>query len=204
MDKSQKLQVLQKDLESKKDIPLIKSPEDVVFGDGNPNAEIMFIGEAAGYWESIKRKPFVGNAGKLLDEVMNSVGINRADVYITNMIKIRPPANRDPLPEELLAFAPFVDEEIEIINPKIIATLGRFSMGKFLPDVKISGVHGKVFKINWKGKERIVVPMFHPAAALRRGDVMEQFRNDFKILLNLKKELKDREESKKAEQLNLI
>ncbi len=135
MDKSQKLQVLQKDLESKKDMPLIKSPEDVVFGDGNPNAEIMFIGEAAGYWESIKRKPFVGNAGKLLDEVMNSVGVNRADVYITNMIKTRPPGNRDPLPEELEAFAPFVDEEIEIINPKIIATLGRFSMGKFLPDV---------------------------------------------------------------------
>ena len=204
MDKSQKLQVLQKDLESKKDMPLIKSPEDVVFGDGNPNAEIMFIGEAAGYWESIKRKPFVGNAGKLLDEVMNSVGVNRADVYITNMIKTRPPGNRDPLPEELEAFAPFVDEEIEIINPKIIATLGRFSMGKFLPDVKISGVHGKVFKINWKGKDRVVMPMFHPAAALRRGDVMEQFRNDFKILQNLKKELKDREELKKAEQLNLI
>ena len=104
------------------------------------------------------------------------------------MVKTRPPANRDPLPEELKAYERYLDQELEIINPKVIVTLGRFSMGKFLPAARITSVHGKVFRVNFKGKEKVVIPMYHPAAALRRGDVMEQIKDDFKKLPEILKD----------------
>lgn len=204
MTKREKLEELRKRLEENKDLPLRKGATQLVFGEGSPDADIYFLGEAPGYWEDQKGRPFIGNAGKLLDKTLEEIGIKREDVYISNVVRFRPPANRDPLPEELEAFAPFVDEEIEIIDPKIIATLGRFSMGKFLPGVKISSVHGRVFKINWNGKDRVIIPMFHPAAALRRGAVMEEFKKDFKLLKKMKEDLENQKESKKIEQLNLI
>ncbi len=197
MDKLQQLQKVKADLEARKDIPLIHKPEDVVFGDGNPDAEIMFIGEAAGYHESVQRKPFVGQAGKLLNETLAEVNINRADVYISNVVKTRPPENRDPTPEEIEQFAQYLDQEIEIVNPKMIVTLGRFSMAKFMPDVKISQVHGQARVVNWKGKDIIVIPMYHPAAALRAGAVLTLFKQDFqKIPQVLKNSSKENVEEK--------
>ncbi len=182
MDKHKKLQLLQKKLERIKNLPLISSKEDVVFGEGNPDATVMFIGEAAGYWESVKRRPFVGPSGKVLDRLIESIGLVRSEVYITSVIKSRPPNNRDPKPEEIEAHSPYLDAQIEIIGPKIIVTLGRFSLNKFLPDVKISQVHGKPFKIIWQGKQRVVIPMYHPAAGLRRIEVMKKLKKDFKII----------------------
>lgn len=204
MTKEEKLKELRKRLEADKSLPLIKGATQLVFGEGNPHTDIYFLGEAPGYWEDLKGRPFVGSAGKLLDEALGQIGIKREDVYISNVVRFRPPNNRDPFPEELAAFAPYVDEEIEIINPKMIVTLGRFSMGKFLPDVLISRVHGKIFKVNWKGIERVVIPMFHPAAALRREDIMEEFKKDFQVLAQVRQGLEKEQESKKIEQLNLI
>lgn len=180
MDKKQLLLALKSDLESRKDIPLIKSPNDVVFGDGNPDSQILLIGEAAGYWESIERKPFVGQSGKLLIKTLNEIlDIKREDVYITNIVKARPPNNRDPLPEEIEVFRPYLDKEIEIVDPNIIITLGRFSMGKFIPNVTISRVHGTPKLVNFLGREITIVPMYHPAAALRGTTMMNAFREDF-------------------------
>lgn len=189
MDKLSSLKLLRLDLESRKDIPLIKSPNDVVFGDGNPNSQIMFIGEAAGYHESIEHKPFVGQAGKLLMKTLkDTLNLERKDVYISNMVKARPPQNRDPFPNELEAFSQYLDKEIEIIQPKYIVTLGRFSMGKFMPGVTISRVHGVPRKIG----NYIIFPMYHPAAALRAGEMMKAFLEDFNklklLMLNSKPE----------------
>lgn len=161
------------------DLPLVSKPEDIVPGEGNGEAEILFIGEAAGRNEAIQRRPFVGLAGKLVDRQLQKINIKREDVYISNVVKCRPPENRDPLPEEIAAFAPYLDKEIEIIDPKLIITLGRFSMGKFIPDVKISMIHGRLHKVKFKGKTRFVLPFYHPAAALRQGKVMDMFEKDF-------------------------
>ena len=160
-------------------LPLISKPEDIIPGDGNPDAKIMFIGEAGGRNEAIQRKPFVGVAGKLLARELNNNGYQREDVYISNVVKTRPPDNRDPLPEEIAAFKPFLDQEIEIIQPKLLVTLGRFSMAKFIPDVKISQVHGRLHRVQYANKTRYVLPFYHPAAALRQGVVMDAFIKDF-------------------------
>jgi|SRR3990172_194092 len=186
MDKKAELLKLKKDLESRKDIPLMNSATDVVFGDGNPDSEIMFIGEAAGYNESVQHKPFVGQAGQLLIKTMKeTLELNREQVYITNVIKTRPPDNRDPLPDEIEAFAYYLDKEIEIVQPKIIVTLGRFSMAKFIPGVTISRVHGQSRFVDFADRKYLVFPMYHPAAALRAGHVLTEFKNDFTKLYNL-------------------
>ncbi len=205
MDKAKELQKIKEDMENDKNLPLVSKPEDIIPGDGNPDAEIVFIGEAGGYHESIQRKPFVGNAGTLLNQLLKSINIKREKVYITNMVKTRPPNNKDPLPEELSAYARYLDRELEVIQPKVIVTLGRFSMAKFLPGARITGVHGKKFDVNWKGKEAVIVPMYHPAAALRNGEVMRQIREDFLKLPGILEELKNKEESAEIEieQMNL-
>ena len=179
MDKALELRKIKEAMEGDTKLPLIKKPEDIIPSDGNPNAKIMFIGEAGGYYESIQRKPFVGAAGQLLTRLLKGIGIEREEVYISNMVKTRPPENRDPLPEELRAFEKYLDQEIEIIEPKVIVTLGRFSMAKFLASARITSVHGKVHRINWNGKEIVLVPMYHPAAALRNTDIMFQIKQDF-------------------------
>lgn len=203
MDKAKELQKIREDMERDKNLPLISKPEDVIPGDGNPGAEIVFIGEAGGYHESIQRKPFVGNAGKFLDQLLRSINIPRESVYITNMVKTRPSENRDPLPEELEAYSKYLDREIEIIQPKVIVTLGRFSMAKFLPNARISSVHGRKFSVDWMGREIAVVPMYHPAAALRSGEVMRQIKEDFLKLPDYLAEMKKEKKKVEVEQMNL-
>src|SRR5665213_2455903 len=122
---------------------LKKQATQLVFGDGNPDSDIIFIGEAPGKNEDLKGLPFVGAAGKFLDEMLASIGLKRSDIYIANIVKYRPPNNRDPLPEEKHAFLPYLDQQIEIIQPKLVITLGKHSLSCFLPQLKISEVHGQ-------------------------------------------------------------
>ena len=204
MDKALELRKIKEDMENDRNLPLIAKPEDVIPGDGNADSEIVFIGEAGGYHESIQRKPFVGNAGMLLNRLLASIHLPRGSVYITNMVKTRPPENRDPLPEELEAYSRYLDRELEVIKSKVVVTLGRFSMAKFLPNARISGVHGKKFEVNWNGKNILVVPMYHPAAALRNGAVMEQIRNDFLKIPEYLKEAENKEREVKTEQTQLF
>jgi len=210
IDKKKQLEQLKKNLESKAGkIPLLTKPSEVIFGEGNPDAKVFFIGEAGGYWEAQLRRPFVGNAGKLLDKLIESIGLKREETYITNVVKTRPPSNRDPLPEEIEAFKYYLDEEIKIIGPEIIVTLGRFSMNKFLPNEFISKTHGQARFVEILGKRRIVIPMYHPAAALRSGQVMTDLKADFqKIKKFLGGEIiEDKSSSAKASedmQLSLI
>lgn len=144
-------------------------------GEGPAHAEIMLIGEGPGFYENEQGRPFVGAAGKFLDELLEKAGVGRGDVFITNVVKCRPPGNRDPLPEELLACSSYLDRQIQAINPLIIVTLGRYSMAKFLPNVRISEVHGKPAWVNG----RLIVPMFHPAAALHQLSLKPSLERDF-------------------------
>ena len=186
-NKNQKLEEIAKKVASCKKCSLYENATNPVPGEGNPEAEIMFIGEGPGYWEDQKGVPFCGQAGKLLDELLQSIKVARKDVFITNVVKHRPPGNRDPQPEEIEACKEFLDKQIEIIQPKIIVTLGRFSMAKFIPDGKISKIHGQARFVEFTGRKIIVIPMFHPAAALRGEQVMRMLKEDFlKIPLFLK------------------
>ncbi|TSA44511.1 uracil-DNA glycosylase [bacterium] len=172
-EKSQKLLELKERMAADVSLPLQES--NFVFGEGSAESEVMFIGEAPGFHEDKFQRPFVGRAGKLLDKIINDIGWKREDVYISNIVKRRPPENRDPFPDELEAYRPYLTEEIEILNPKIIAPLGRYSMNYIIPDIKISDAHGKVF---WWG-ERLVIPLYHPAAALRSTNVLKALELDF-------------------------
>lgn len=174
------LNELKADLEKNyQSFPLVEKPADIIHGEGNEEASVMLIGEAPGYYESIERRPFVGRSGQLLRRVIGECGLPEDQVYISNIVKARPPDNRDPLPEEILAFKPYLDAEINLIKPKLIVTLGRFSMGKFLPEVKVSEVHGRLYKIKWNEQTLFILPMYHPAAALRATRVKESFIRDF-------------------------
>lgn len=161
-------------------LPLAKRAQDIVHGEGSQVAEIMLIGEAPGYHESIQRRPFVGRSGQLLRKTLEEINLPAEKFFISNIIKVRPPDNRDPSPKEILAFKPFLDKEIELLQPKLIITLGRFSMAKFLEGVKISQIHGRLHSLKWQGLNLFVLPMYHPAAALRSSQVKESFINDFK------------------------
>jgi uracil-DNA glycosylase family 4 len=212
MDKKQRLEDLKKRMQEDDSLPLRKGATQLVFGEGNPDANIYFLGEAPGFHEDKQGRPFVGLAGRLLNETLQEIGLKREDVYISNVVRFRPPGNRDPEPSELEAFAPYIDEEIEIINPKLIVTLGRFSMGKFIPGVKISQIHGQPRIVHYQGHDYLVMPMFHPAAALRADAMMKLFKADFKKIPGLleqkteakKDEKATDEKSKKAKQLELI
>jgi uracil-DNA glycosylase family 4 len=206
-NKKSKLDKLKSKMLKDDTLPLQEGSTNLVFGDGDPNADMFFIGEGPGYWEDQKGIPFVGNAGKFLDQLLQSIEVPREDVFITNVICYRPPQNRDPLPEEIAAFQPYVDNMIKIIEPKIIVTLGRFSMAKFIPGVTITTIHGKEHEVNWNGNKIIVVPMYHPAAGLRNGEIRRRTVEDFKILPDIMKNLEnDREnkEEKEIEQLELV
>jgi DNA polymerase len=163
-----------------------------VIGEGNHDAQIMYIGEAPGKNEAETGRPFCGRAGKVLDELLNSIGIERTDVYITNILKDRPPGNRDPLPNEVEIYAPFLDRQIEIIQPKVIATLGRHSMSyvfkKYgLDDVlaPISKIHGKVFDIETLFGGIKLIALYHPAVAVYDSNQISVLKNDFEILKDL-------------------
>ena len=179
-EKQKKLDELKKSMEEDKSLPLRTKETNLVFGAGNPATKILFIGEGPGYWENQKRVPFVGNAGALLNQLLISIGIKREEVYITNVVHHRPPGNRDPEPDEIIAYKPYLDKIIEIINPTLIVTLGRFSMAKFLGSVTISTVHGNEKKVDWKERSLWVIPMYHPAAGLRNGEIKRRLFEDFK------------------------
>lgn len=165
-----------------KSLPLRETATNLVFGEGPADAKVYFLGEAPGRKEDETGRPFVGQAGRLLEKLLTSISLTREDVYITSVLRYRPPENRDPKPEEIEAFAPYVDEEIKIIVPKVVVTLGRFSLNKFLPDIKISQAHGQVFDIDWNGIKIKVIPMYHPAAGLRRGAILEVLKKDFLVI----------------------
>jgi len=176
MSKANELKKLEEEIANDKSLPLQESNS--VFGEGNVDSSVLFIGEAPGLNEDIQKKPFVGRGGQLLNQTILEIGWKREDVYITNIVKRRPPNNRDPLPEEIEAYKPHLSRQIEIIDPKIIVPLGRFSMNYFLPDAKVTRDQGKIFFADG----RLIVPMFHPAAALRSTQVLEEFKASFKKL----------------------
>lgn len=156
--------------------PLSRLRTHAVPGEGVPDAEIVFIGEAPGYHEDRQGRPFVGQSGKLLDKLLVRINLSRAQVYITNIIKCRPPNNRDPLPAEITACTPFLHQQISLLSPLLIVTLGRYSMGHFFPPTAtITHVHGQALMLD----DVVVLPMFHPAAALRNPQWMQAMQADF-------------------------
>lgn len=208
--KQQQLDEVREKILRDKVTPVLKeTATQLVFGEGNPDADILFVGEAPGKNEDQQGKPFVGAAGKFLNEMLEMVDLKREDVYITNIVKYRPPNNRDPLPDEKAAFLPYLQAQLEVIQPKVVVTLGRHSMNCFLPDLQISKIHGqpKRIRINMRNQaERIkqgetgvspesshgvpivIMPLFHPAAALYNGSMRQTLIDDFaKIPIILEK-----------------
>ncbi|PID30169.1 uracil-DNA glycosylase [Candidatus Saccharibacteria bacterium] len=158
---------------------LAASATQLVMGDGNPDADIVFVGEAPGKNEDEQGLPFVGAAGKFLDEMLTAAEMRRGDVYITNIVKYRPPNNRDPLPEEKKAFWPYLLRQIEVIQPNVIITLGRHSGAYFIPDLRISRDHGRPRTVRYNGMTALVIPLYHPAAALYNGGMRQTLIDDF-------------------------
>jgi uracil-DNA glycosylase family 4 len=190
MIKQQNLDALEAQIVADKVCPaLAETAKQLVFGAGNPDADLFFVGEAPGKNEDIKGLPFVGAAGKFLDEMLESTGINRADVYITSILKYRPPNNRDPLPEEKKDFWPYLLAQIAIIQPKVVVTLGRHSGEAFIPDLVISRDHGVSRNVDLVLEnietEVTVLPLYHPAAALYNGSLRQTLINDFKQVKQL-------------------
>lgn len=168
---------------------LAKTATNLVMGDGNVNADIVFIGEAPGKKEDAKGLPFIGAAGKFLDKMLNQAGFARSDVYITNIVKYRPPNNRDPLQQEKQAFWPFLVRQLSVIQPRVVVTLGRHSMEYFLPGQKISELHGQSKHVVFDGMAVVVVPLYHPAAALYNGSLRATLIDDFMKLTTIIKTL---------------
>jgi DNA polymerase len=216
MTKEEKLQKFQEICDQVKkcqNCQLFRGTTNGVPGEGNLNAEALFLGEGPGFNEDQQGRPFVGAAGKLLTESIQSLGWKRSDVFITNVVRHRPPNNRDPLPEEITACDIWTDQLLELIDPKVVVTLGRYSLGKFIPGVTISKTHGQTRLSDYKGRQYFIYPMFHPAAALRAGDMMQQFKEDFKKLPDvLKMNLDDlipplvpkEEKKEEPDQINLL
>lgn len=199
MDKFKQLEGLKQEILDNLNCPLKDSSINLVFGKGNINATILFIGEAPGGKEDLQGIPFVGRAGKQLDKLLQSIGLTINDVYIANILKYRPPKNRDPKKEEIMNHAPYLIEQIKIIKPKIIATLGNFStkfiLSKFnVNEIKniegVSFLHGKIFTLKIDNLSFIVFPLYHPAAMLYRPKLREDIEKDFmKMGLFLQKEI---------------
>ena len=176
---------------------LAKTAMNLVMGEGNSNAEIVFIGEAPGKKEDEQGVPFIGAAGKFLDQMLLAAGLDRDEVYITNVVKYRPPNNRDPTSDEKRAFLPYLVRQLDVIQPKIVVTLGRHSMEYFLPGQKISLVHGQPANVVLGDAEVVVVPLYHPAAALYNGGLRATLIDDFMKLITISKSLE-----KETEQLH--
>ena len=160
------------------DCPLHRGRTNAVPGEGNPSAELMFIGEGPGFHEDRQGRPFVGPAGQLLEGLLASIGTNRDDVFIANMVKCRPPDNRDPQPPEIAACAKYLERQIELVNPKMIVTLGRFSLGRFFPGESITRARGRLREKDG----RLIFPVMHPAAALRRPELRTTMVEDFRAI----------------------
>lgn len=178
---------------------LARTRTKAVPGEGNANARVMLIGEGPGWHEDQQGRPFVGAAGKFLNELLSLAGLQREDVFITNVVKCRPPGNRDPLPDEIAACAPYLDRQIAAIDPDVIVTLGRFSMSRWFPGEKISKIHGQPRKDG----RRLIVPMYHPAAALHQGALKAVIEEDFtklpKFLADVERERLKSAETEPAE-----
>lgn len=209
-NKTEEMKKIKDEIVAAKDSPLyeyrIKNKYFPVIGEGSHNAKIMFIGEAPGKNEAVTGRPFCGAAGKILDELLASIGVDRKEVYVTNIVKDRPPMNRDPLPDEIEFYAPFLDRQIEIIKPEIIATLGRFSMAYIMKKFgleselkSISQIHGKIFTASapWKNEAKRspvpsrdsgsgtwvkIIPLYHPAVAIYNASEKETLKKDFNVL----------------------
>jgi len=180
MDKQSQLDDLKLTIENSGITPELKAgATQLVFGAGNPDADIVFIGEAPGKNEDLKGEPFVGAAGKFLNEMLAAADLKREDVYITNIVKYRPPNNRDPLPEEKRAFWPYLMQQLETIAPKVVITLGRHSGECFIPDIHISQDHGHARRVKYHDYEFLVIPLYHPAAALYNGGMRQTLIDDF-------------------------
>ena len=181
MNPEQELEQVAKEVSVCTRCPLHYSRKRAVPGEGPTNAEIMFIGEGPGFHENEQGRPFVGAAGKYLDELLAKINLKRSDVFIGNVVKCRPPSNRDPQPEELASCSSYLERQIQAINPKVIVTLGRYSMAHFLPNAKISEIHGQAMKI----RGRLVIAMYHPAAALHQPSLKATVEADFCLLPEL-------------------
>lgn len=192
-EKQQKLSQLNQEMTSCKKCVLRKTCKQVVAGEGNAEAEIMFIGEGPGKKEDEQGRPFVGAAGKFLDEMLKSINLERKDIYIANVVKCRPENNRDPLPEEVQTCWFWLEQQIKIIQPKLIVTLGRHSMGRFIENQKILQVHGEVFhrKIENLG-ELVFCTLYHPAVALYNGRMRETLLKDFGKIPRILEKLKQK------------
>ena len=202
-DRTERLRKIRDEIVATKSSPLydfrIKNNFLPVIGEGSHYAKIMFIGEAPGKNEALTGRPFCGAAGRILDELLQSINVARKEVYITNIVKDRPPFNRDPLPEEIEFYAPFLVRQIEIIGPKVIATLGRFSMDyimkKFQPETdqplsgeeSISKIHGKIFDAKTPYGKVKIIPLYHPAVAIYNAREKETLKKDFEILKEFNK-----------------
>ncbi len=209
MDQGMELKKIAEAVAACKKCDLCHSREKGVPGEGPADAEIMFIGEGPGFHENMQGRPFVGAAGDLFVELLGAIGMKREQVFITNVVKCRPPGNRDPQPEELAACNPYLEKQLQIINPKVIVTLGRFSMARFIPQAKISEIHGQPVKM----KGMLIVPFYHPAAALHSPSLRPTVDADFAKLPDLIKNAQQGpvyqpteiiEDHARAEQLSLF
>jgi DNA polymerase len=160
---------------------LAATRKNAVPGEGPAQAEVMLIGEGPGFHEDQQGRPFVGPSGEFLNQLLASAGFKRSEVFITNVVKCRPPGNRDPLPAEMAACANYLERQIALINPKVIITLGRFSMSRWFPRDKISAIHGRARRMDG----RVVVAMFHPAAALHQPSLRQAIEDDFRSLKDI-------------------
>lgn len=180
MDNAAKLERLKTEILDDAVCPeLAAGATQLVMGAGNPDADVVFIGEAPGKQEDEQGLPFVGASGKFLNEMLDSIGLQRDDVYITNIVKYRPPNNRDPSPEEKREFWPYLMRQLEIIKPKVVITLGRHSGAAFIPDLVISRDHGQARTVRYHDMEFLVLPLYHPAAALYNGSMRDVLLDDF-------------------------
>jgi len=206
-DKQSRLDALKKKIESDMTCPLKDAATNLVFGKGNPDADVMFIGEAPGQQEDLQGLPFVGAAGKNLDVLLHKIGLSINEVYIANILKYRPPNNRNPIPDEIVRHTPYLIEQIRIIGPKVIVTLGNFATKFCLAGFKTEGMdkvpgitklHGKAKHVEADGIEVTVFPMYHPAAMLYKPQLREMITIDF---LRLKNFLEEKAEKKKDKSL---
>lgn len=182
LTKSQQLEYVAKLIAECQKCPLYKTATHHVPGHGNSEAEIVFIGEAPGYFEDQQGLPFVGNSGKLLDKLLTTISLNRSEVYIANILKHRPPENRDPLPEEMKVCTPYLKAQLKIIKPKIVITLGRYAMNFFFPSDSISKIRGQIRSLIWQELPLTIIPVYHPSAGLRNGAMLKSLEADFQVI----------------------
>ena len=212
MEKKERLEELKRKIGDCRNCALFGSRKHLVFGEGDVESKVMFVGEAPGYYEDQIGKPFVGQAGKLLDSLLDEIGLSRNTVYIANILKCRPPGNRDPLPEEIDACEPYLMEQINIIQPSIICTLGRFALISLYKNrISITAAHGKLIQT----EKFNIFPLYHPAAALHQPTLLQSIKEDFAKLKELLskpiseirpdlKVIKTPEKSIKQEQMKLF